>query len=284
MHSLQESLASWATVLGTTVSLIILIHSRAWLAAISVVFVVAAILAGLYARSKRLVVEGASVVVEGRSIDSLNMANLRRRVNRSLVIQEAYHVAEIDGEHLTITLRYSGYCRAEQETVMEFSIDADTNSPFGGLECCAYDLGHDPGKKHQIRPMLIGPDGISKKLAVPFLVPLTARQPFSALLKCKLRGCMKPGLDYYTSTLSFGQDHVRCYTVRLLFLGQRPAWVRVYQCEPSGNPTLLKDLRPLHDTRTLSEYVDIADDMLGQSARIYLFSRGVDVRNVEARA
>src|SRR5689334_22380454 len=113
MHSLQESLASWATVLGTILTLISLVQSRAWLSAISVVFVVAAILTGMYARSKRLIVDRASVVVEGRSIDSLNMANLRRRVNRSLLIQEAHHAAEIRGPDLKMTWKYSGYCRVE---------------------------------------------------------------------------------------------------------------------------------------------------------------------------
>ena len=69
-------------------------------------------------------------------------------------------------------------CRAEQETAMEFSIDAECNIPFDLLDCGAYDLACDPDKAHAIRPILIGPDGISKKIAVPFLEPLTPQQPF----------------------------------------------------------------------------------------------------------
>jgi hypothetical protein len=273
MHSLQESLASWATVLGTILSLIGLIQSRAWLTAISVVFVVASILTGVYARSKRLIVEGASVVVEGRSIDSLNIANLRRRVNRSLVIQEAHHVAEIEGEDLTITWKYSGYCRAAQETAMEFSIDTENNVPFNDLRCFAYDLRHDPRKEHKIRPVLVGADGISKKVAVPFLAPLAVEEPFSVLLKCELPGCMKAGLEYYISTLSFEQDLVRRCAVRLIFVGAQPSWVRVYDYTPPGRPQLLKDLRPVRQHAEVFEYVDIASDLEGQSARIYLFCR-----------
>jgi hypothetical protein len=36
---------------------------------------------------------------------------------------------------------------------------------------------------------------------------------------------------------------------------------------------LLKDLCPARQHSTLSEYVDVATDVEGQSARIYLFSR-----------
>src|SRR5205814_1827088 len=111
--------------------------------------------------------------------------------------------------------------------------------------------------KHRIRPMLVGADGISKKIAVPFLEPASAQQPFNVLLKCKLPGCMKAGMEYYTSTLSFGQEQVRRSTVRLLFFGERPAWVRVYVCGASGSAKLLKDLQPLRANHEVSEYLDI---------------------------
>jgi hypothetical protein len=278
MHSLQESLASWATILGTLLSFAGLIQSRAWLTGMSLLLVIASIIAGLYARSERLILNSAAVKVEGRSIDSLNIANLRRHVNGSLVIQEARHVAEIEGEDLKIAWKYSGYCRAEEETSMEFSIDTDSNIPFDRLECCAYDLGRDPGREHQIRPILIGPDGISKKIAVPFLDPLRAQQPFCLLLECALPGCMKAGLEYYTSTLSFGQDQVRRSTVRLRFFGERPVWVRVYECAAAGGAKLLRDLRPARENQKLTEYVDIAEHVPAQSAKIYVFWRGTAVR------
>ena len=38
----------------------------------------------------------------------------------------------------------------------------------------------------------------------------------------------------------------RC-TVRLLFVGDRPAWVRVYECDASGEAGLLKDLQPVRE-------------------------------------
>jgi hypothetical protein len=88
----NQSLASWATILGMVISVLGLVQSRGWLTAIGVFFIGTSIVAVAYARRERLVVSSANVQVEGRSIDSLNIANLRRRVNRSLVIQDAHHL------------------------------------------------------------------------------------------------------------------------------------------------------------------------------------------------
>ena len=41
-----------------------------------------------------------------------------------------------------------------------------------------------------IRPLLVGPEGISKKISVPFLEPLKANQAFGVLLKCTLPRCL----------------------------------------------------------------------------------------------
>jgi len=87
MHSPLDSLAAWATILGTVLSVVGLIQSRAWLTGISLLFVVASMTVVLYARKQRSILKSATVKIEGRSIDSLNIANLRRRINESLVIQ-----------------------------------------------------------------------------------------------------------------------------------------------------------------------------------------------------
>ena len=84
---------------------------------------------------------------------------------------------------------------------------------------------------------------------------------------------MRPGFEYYTSTLSFDQAHVPLVTVRLFFVGDRPLWVRVYHSEPAGHAELLKDLRPRVVGRRFTEYVDSATNVAGQSARIYVFRR-----------
>lgn len=273
MDSFNNSLKAWAAMLGAVVAFFALIQSRSWLAAITAVFVTASILALAYARRKRLLVKAATIRVDGRSLDSLNIANLRRRVSRSLVVQEARQVARVEDEDLTMTWEYSGYCRAKQASAIEFSIDSDAIIPFDQLECFAYDLRNDDQKQHKIRPLLIGSDGISKKLAVPFLESLAAREPFHVLLTCKLPGCMKSGIDYYTCTMSLAQRQVQRFAVRLHFVGVLPNWLRVYSCDAAGRTTLLKDLQPLQGANGTAEYVDSEENVSTRVARIYVFER-----------
>jgi hypothetical protein len=268
-----ESLAALATVAGLIVSILALFQSRAWLLLTSLLVVCLAIGAVLYARRQRLAVATASTVIEGRSIDSLNIANLKRRVNRAFVVQEAKHAARIEGNNLEIIWTYSGYCRVAHASTMEFSIDSETRVSFDELDCSAYDLGHDPEMARRIRPLLVGTDGISKKISVPLLEPVKAQESFGVLLKCTLPRCLPAGSGYYTSTLSFAQERVPRYEVRLVFIGTPPSWVRVYDCAPPRPATLLKTLAPSHHEPGLCEYIDVVEDAPGQSARVYMFWR-----------
>ena len=213
MQYLPETLASLTALLGPIATIIGLIQSRGWLTGIGAALFCISVVAIVYARGQRQRVESGSVEIEGVSIDSVNAANLRRRVNRSFTIQSAEHIATIDGADLDMVWRYGGYCRAKRETVMEFSVDSGNSIPFSGLDCYAYDLKSDPEKKHKIQPLLTGPDGISKKIAVPFLEPLVAQQPFDIMLHCRLPATYKSGVGHYTSTLSFAQDKIRRCTV-----------------------------------------------------------------------
>jgi hypothetical protein len=273
MQYFLNQLTSLTALLGPIATIVGLVQSRGWLAGIGAVVFCVSIVAIAYGRNQRLRVVAASVEIEGISIDSLNAANLRRRVNRSLFIQTADHFATVDGADLEMVWRYSGFCRADRETVMEFSVDSGNTIPFSKLDCYAYDLKRDPDKKYKIQPVFIGPDSIAKKLAIPFLAPLVAQQPFDIMLHSRLPNTYKPGIGYYTSTLSFDQDKVGRCTVHLSFLRRKPEWVRVYDCDRSGGPRLLKNLSPVRENQKLSEYRDVSENLKAQSARIYLFRR-----------
>jgi hypothetical protein len=268
-----ESLLAVATVVGTATSLLAVIQARSWLVFTTLLLVILSVIAGLYARKKRFALDAASTEIEGHSIDCLNLANLKRRVNRTLVIQEAHHTARIEGENLEITWQYSGYCKASRETSINFSIDSDDSTAFENLKCDAFDLVRDPVMARPIRPLLVGSEGISRKLSVPFLEPLKANDSFAVLLKCALPRCIKPGFGYYTSTLSFTQDHVRQCEVRLIFAGPAPAWMRVYEYSAQRRPVLLKTLPLARQTADSCEYLDVEEQRPGQSARIYIFWR-----------
>ena len=150
MQLFLESLLAAATIVGTITSVLALIQSRPWLVFTSLVFVFLFIIFGLYARKKPLAVAAASTEIEGHSIDSLNIANLKRRVNRTLVIQEALHTAIIEGEDMEITWRDSGYCKSDRATSIDFSIDSDDGTVFEDLNCIAFDLVRDPD---MVRPI-----------------------------------------------------------------------------------------------------------------------------------
>jgi len=273
MNSNNNELASWAALVSAVVSFLGLIQSRTWLAGLGAVFIAISITTFTYARKEHRRVQSANVRLYGRSLDSLNVANLRRRVSDGLLVQEASQTARIEGTDLTMVWQYKGYCHSTQETIIEFSIDSDSNVPFNELDCFAYDLRNDPGKKHKIRPILLGNDGISKKVAVPFLAPLTAEQAFDILLTCHVPGCMSAGVDYYTSTMSLAQEHVSKGQVRLVFIGESPAWVRVYSCDSAGQLTLLKELKPLLKTDGATEYLDVKENVATPSTTVYLFLR-----------
>ena len=276
MQSFQESLTAWATLLGSIISLVGLIQSRTWLAGLGTICLLVSIAAGLYARRERAIVNSANVTIDGQNIESLNIANLRRRVNSSLVVQDARHTASIKGPDLNVVWQYSGYCKAEGAAFIEFSVDSDNYVPFSQLDCFGYDLLRDPAMRHKVRPLLLGADGISKKIMLPFLAPLAAQEPFCVLLKCALPGSMKAGLEYYTSTLSFDQRRGPAWTTRLIFFGRRPPWVRLYQCDNSGTARLVKDLQPSEPARErteYTEYTDTSETVEGQCARIYVFRR-----------
>jgi hypothetical protein len=93
------------------------------------------------------------------------------------------------------------------------------------------------------------------------------------MLKCTLPRCIRVGVGYYASILSFAQDRVRRCEVRLIFVGAAPAWLRVYESTLQKPATLVKSLAPSLRDQGLCEYVDIAEDRPGQSARVYIFWR-----------
>ena len=229
--------------------------------------------ATLYVRQNRLLLNSASTVIEGHSIDSLNIANLRRRVNRTFVIQEASHTVRIKGEDLHVTWKYSGFCRIEGVASMEFSIDSDEATPFDQLDCVAFDLGQDPELRHKIRPMLASVEGISKKISVPLLAALKANEAFSVQLSFTLPGCVKAGFGYYTSTSSFAQARVQRSVVHLIFLGASPRWMRVYESSARRPNKLVKTLPAARQEPGSCEYIDVVEGRHGRSARVYAFWR-----------
>jgi hypothetical protein len=84
---------------------------------------------------------------------------------------------------------------------------------------------------------------------------------------------MKAGVDYYTASISFDQDDLLRCTVRLIFLQERPKWLRVYEAGPAGVVKLVKDLGPARMNPEGVEYLDAERSLSAKSVRLYVFLR-----------
>ena len=104
MDSFKDSLAYWSSIFGTVLSVLGLSESSLLLAVLGSLLLAVSVTALAYAQRQRQRLRLAAVKIEGRSIDSLNTASLGRRLNRSLIVQEADQVATINGEDLVMTL------------------------------------------------------------------------------------------------------------------------------------------------------------------------------------
>ena len=81
----------------------------------------------LFVRTLSDRIRGGRVEIEGVRLDSLNLANLSRTMNASLLVEKVLHVGRISGRDLEMTYEYSGVCNAKQgESGCVFSIHADS--------------------------------------------------------------------------------------------------------------------------------------------------------------
>ena len=272
MTDVRETVALWACLVGSAVALLGQSQSLVSIAFAGICLSATSATVAVYSRRNRSPIQRSGVSIEGLNLDSLHIANVRRRLNKSLTLERAFQVAIINGSDLHVAWQYDGFCRSEGETDIEFSIDSENNIAFEQLECFAFDLQNDPERLRQIRPILLGSDGVSKKIKVPFLQPLACEDHFSILLNCALPGCITTGLQYYTSSLSFDQPSVASASVHLIFVRMRPEWVRVYEFDAKGRPTFVSELRPFRDDGATCEYVDMSQNVPGQSVRVYLYN------------
>ncbi len=271
MNGAPENLTPLITLLGTGIALLGVLQSAPALMLPGIALSAAAASAALLSERRVKDAQPMPPSIERLNLDSLHVANVRRRLNTSLKLDRAFQVAIIEGPDLHLAWQYEGYCQSKTETGIEFSIDSENNIPFAQLDCFAFDLRYDPVRLKQIRPSLVGSDGVSKKVRVPFLIPLAKDDRFSVLLHCKLPACISTGVQYYTSSLSFDQPAVDSASVHLIFVKARPRWLRVYEFDKNGQPSFVSELRPFRDDGATCEYVDMLQKVPGQSVRVYLY-------------
>lgn len=79
MSPFKDSLAYWSSILGTVLSVLGFSESSIFLAVLGSLLLAGSLAALAYARKQRHRLKLAEIKIEGRSIDSLNVASLGRR-------------------------------------------------------------------------------------------------------------------------------------------------------------------------------------------------------------
>lgn len=61
-----------------------------------------------------------------------------------------------------------------------------------------------------------------------------------------------------------------------MFVRSAPNWVRVYELDKRGTPNLVGELRPSKSEGETCEYVEVVENVPGQSIRIYSYHLGTE--------
>jgi hypothetical protein len=274
MDNIKKTISFWSGTIAFSISIYGLISNRKIFTLLGVsFFALSAVLAFRLLEIKRQT-KKTNIVIDGKRIDALNVANLTKKPNKSLKIQEGTHFTRVEGNNLSLYFEYSGYCKNRKgENGFVFSVGGDVNIPFDKLVCYGFDLLNDPHKTHKIKPFLIKHDGLTKKLKLPFNNSLSKDDQFHIALFCELPRCIKLGKDYITATLFYKDAlKIKRFSVFLEFVRNHPKWVRIYDVT-SGDPRLIKDLRPKYQQGVSVYYEDKYKNIESEKALVYFFER-----------
>lgn len=270
----KENISLFIGVAGFLLSFYGLIENKLYILLFGVSSYIVAICFAFKLTKEKQRYSKANIEIEGHRIESLNLANITRKQNKTFFIQQAKHIATIRGLDLVLEFDYSGYCsKGSQESGIDFSVDSDVNIEFRDIQLYGFDLINDPNRLHKIKPFLTGSEGMTKKIKLPFMSPIKKGEAFHVSLISHLHNCMKYGKDYITATLSFGDSlRVADFSVELVFVNDHPNWVRVYDTT-TGNTQLLKNLSPSSSNEERVIYNDHYKDMNSKTALVYFFER-----------
>lgn len=280
-NRLLKQIPFWISIIGLLLSIYGVINKHITLTSFGLFFFVISVALALKLFELNKIIKKSNISIADMKIDALNLANLSKVRNKTLKVQEASHWFKIIGTNLSMTFKYSGYCKSTSgESGFVFNVDSDVNISFAKLTCFGYDLENDPKRSHMIKPFLIGSDGLSKRVKLPFAKMIRKGEQFRIIFYCELPGCIKPGKDYVISSLFFEDDStIQRFSNHLEFVSDFPKWVRLYDAT-QDNPTLLKDLKPQYHQGMTVYYKDSYNNIGPDKAFIYLFERKERINNV----
>ena len=268
----MRPISFWSSIIGLLISIYGLIANRQAYIFMGLFFFIISVLLAFALLKIKERIKKTNLTIEGKRIDALNAANTARNPNRTLKVQDATHFLKVVNNDLILSFEYSGYCKNEENGFV-FSLDSDVYCPFEKLVCYGFDLLNDPCKTHKIRPILLEPDGLTKKIKLPFINPIFQGDRFHVRLYCELPRCIEFGKDYVVASLSFkDRAGIKNFSVKLEFNKNHPKWVRLYDAT-SGKPRLIKDLKPKCLKADSVYYEDNYKNIEGEKHLVYFFER-----------
>ncbi|OJW12771.1 hypothetical protein [Mucilaginibacter sp. 44-25] len=229
-------------------------------------------------KNKRVIIEGVlknvTISIDGKPIMSINQENLNRTVqNDDFKLINTTNTVTIEGKDLDVEFDSKGVRVANNMAGYIYNISGDKFIPFTDLDCYGFDLLQDPNKAHDIKPVLLSQDGLSKQVLVPFLKSVPLQHPYHVYIYWKYPDCMQTGIDYYTCSLSYNDNSATtAQTVKLVFKKPFPKWVRVYEVE-KGMTNQFKALQKHAQNEDCVTYMDEYPNINLKKIIIYLFER-----------
>lgn len=212
------------------------------------------------------------ITIENKKIDILPLIDPIKKEDHTLIPKHIIHKHIVANEEVTFLYYYEGICISKNgEDNIVFNIGAEEYIPFNELKCFAYDLKNDIHKEMKISPILIGDDGLSKKIKINFLHKLEYSDNFKILFVYSFPHCLKFGKDYISVYMSYYKKTIDVFINEIIFKDIKPLYVKVYDIH-NKKAHYTETLKP-NVSHNEYKYIHKINNCKGNTSIIYFINR-----------
>lgn len=208
------------------------------------------------------------IAEEDLRIDCVSFLQQIAKINRDIELHKILIDYRINCNDCWADKRLEGKCYAKQYSTYEFSIASTVIKKYDDVYCVGYDLNYSPDK--EIRPILISPDGFSKRLSMQLNRSLHKGENFSIRLRYITYGVMTGEKRYLVSSFNYKKVALDEYSITFTFDENIPKEIRVYKMNKVNNSyCFLYKIFPQKE----NFFIDRCDvsDVNNHEQRIYVF-------------
>lgn len=170
---------------------------------------------------------------ENIRIDCTNFLTQITKRNRSIIPHKILINYYIDDNNCLSDKILEGKCNSESYSTYEFSIASTIIKKYDDTYCVGYDLNCNPAI--EIRPILISPDGFSKRLSLQLNKSLHKNETIKIRIKYKTYGIMSGDIRYLVSSFNYRKIELDEYNISFHFNKRTPDNIRVYLIDTINN-------------------------------------------------